>query len=304
MSDFRLYTLHDAECIIAANLHKLRQFDTIIGVPRSGTIFAAFIATQLGVSLADVSTASRELRVAKHGYTRWGIGDFGKCLLVEDVVNQGKSTAQAFEVLKITTGGVLSRENVTTCSIWTNPKSAPNAVDINLGGPHSERYGFSWQVWHSALWPQWATDMDGVLCHDVPTHVETEEHYQKWAGQPTGKWLPRPKNKNKWPVGAVITSRPEGVRQQTQNWLRAQSVYYNNLVMAPGATQEDVNKNLKQMGLKRGHWKAKMAEQLGLKEFFIESCPKQSQQISERFPGLVWCTDTQQRYRHGQEVPK
>lgn len=298
MSDIRLYTLQDAERVIAKGLHRLREFDTIIGVPRSGSIFAAYIATQLGVSLADVSTASRELRVAKHGYTRQG--DLGKCLLVEDVVNQGKSMAQAFEVLKLTTG--LTREQITTCSIWTNPKSAPNAVDIDLGGPHAERYGFSWQMWHSALWPQWATDMDGVLCHDVPENVTTEEDYQAWCGESIGRWWPRPKNKNKWPVGAIITSRPEGVRRQTENWLREKPIHFTELIMAPGNTQHEVTRNLKQMGLKRGEWKAKMAADVGITEMFIESCPIQAEQISWTFPGLVWCTDTQERFRQGLRV--
>lgn len=298
MSDIRLYTLHDAEVVIAKNLHKLRSFDTIIGIPRSGSIFAAFIATQLGVSLADVSTASRELKVAKHGYTRQG--DFGKVLVVEDVVNRGVSMDQAFEVLKVTTG--LSRENCTTCSIWTNLNSQPGAVDLDLGGPHSQRYAFSWQMWHSALWPQWATDMDGVLCHDVPPHVTSEEEYFQWCGEPTGRWLPRPKNKGKWPIGAIITSRPESTRAQTQTWLHNSGMYFNNLIMAPGDTQADVIYNLKRMGLKRGEWKAREAEKLGITEFFIESCPIQAQQISLKFPGLVWCTDTQQRYRQGLAV--
>lgn len=287
-----LYTLQDAERIIARGLHKLRHFETIIGVPRSGAIFAAFIATQLGVSLADVDTAARSSKVLKHGHAERG--NFGRMLLVEDVVNSGKSLADAFAVMA---PAGIKRDQVTTCSIWTNPGTKPGAVDIDLGGPHAAAYLFSWQAWHSARWPNWATDMDGVLCEDW--HGGTEDEYRAWTTAVCGRWLPRPRRAEKWPIGAIITSRPEGVRAQTHDWLTRHGITYRKLIMAPGQTQADVIRNLKASGLSRGEWKAREAAKLGAFELFIESDPKQAAIISRSFPHLVWCTDEQQRYRGG-----
>lgn len=291
-----LYTLQDAERIIAANIHKMRHIDTVIGVPRSGSIFASFIATQLGCSLADVTTAGRSMKVAKHGHVI--NGDLGNVLLVEDVVNRGIAIAGALDVLKQTAPN-LPRERITTCSIWTNPKGIHGAVELDLGGHHAERYAFTWQMWHSTLIPMWAMDMDGVLCEEPPLPTNTDEAaYRTWIKNAVGRWLPRPRNA-KYKIGAVITSRPEGVRAETEAWLARHGVLYERLIMAPGETQTDTIIWLTRKGLSRGAWKgSELAHYPGV-ELFIESSPRQSLQISRTFPGLVWCTDTQQRFKNG-----
>lgn len=293
---FTMYTMREAEIVISRGLHRLRHIDTVIGVPRSGQIFAAYIATQLGCSLADVATAGRSIKVAKHGHVVEG--DLGRVLLVEDVVNKGIAIQGAIEVMRMTVPG-LRREQITTCSIWTNPGTAPGAVDIDLGGPHAERYGFLWQIWHSARWPLWATDFDGVLCEEPPPDTARDEGiYRQWVAGATGKWLPRPRNP-KYSIGAIITSRPEGVRGSTEEWLRAHGIAWERLIMVPVQQQHEVNPYLKSMGLSRGRWKAQEAAKIPGLELFIESSEKQSLAISQRFQGLVWCTDTQQRFRDG-----
>lgn len=290
-----LYTLADAERIIAAGLHRIRHVDTVIGVPRSGQIFAAFIATQLGCALADVATAGRSIRVAKHGHVVQE--DLGRVLLVEDIVNKGIAIQGAIDVMRTTAPGV-KREQITTCSIWTNPGTPAGAVDIDLGGAHAPRYSFSWQMWHSALWPQWATDMDGVLCEDPPAATADDEvAYQAWTRSAVARWLPRPRRGDRYKVGAIITSRPEGVRASTVTWLVAHGIQYEKLIMAPGRTQADAVAFFRQTP--RGTWKAREAAKAGIVELFVESSAKQAQKISVEFPGLVWCTDTQQRFSAG-----
>lgn len=296
---FTMYTLRDAEVIIARGLHKLRGFDTVIGVPRSGSVFAAFIATQLGCALADVATAGRSIRVAKHGHVVEE--DLGRVLLVEDVVNTGIAMRGAIEVMQTTAPGV-RREQITTCSVWTNPRTQAGAVDIDLGGPHAVSYGFTHQMWHSARWPLWATDFDGVLCEEPPAETARDEDvYRRWVANAVGRWLPRPRN-TKFSIGAVITSRPEGVRRQTEDWLSHHGVAWQRLIMVPVATQADVKPWLKGQRLTRGEWKAREAQKIGGLELFVESHEKQAVDISRMFAGLTWCTDTQMRYRGGEEV--
>ena len=295
----RIYTLADAERIIANNLHRLRNFDTIIGVPRSGSIFAAFIATQLGCSLADVATGARSVVVKKHGYIVQE--PLGRVLLMEDVVNQGNSLRECFEVLKQTVD--IHRGDVTTCSVWTNPGSEPNCVDINLGGPHDPQYAFTWQMWHSARWSQWATDMDGVLCCDAPAEERTHEQYCDWAVGANARWRPLPKRVERYKIGAIITSRPEGIRKHTEDWLRRQGLQWKQLIMVPGNTESDVIKYLKDHHVSRAEWKAQMvALKFPACEMFIESDRRQACAISKRYPGLVWCTDSQERFRGGNVV--
>lgn len=292
----QLYTLADAERAIAKKLHLLRHVDTVIGVPRSGSIFASFIATQLGVGLSDVHSAARSLRVAKHGYhdeaQQWG-----NVLLVEDVANTGKSLADAAETLRQT---LPTAKQVQTCSIWVNPKSQPDVVDFCLAGAHDEQYAFTWQMWHSARWQFWATDFDGVFCDDSPHALKDEAGYRQWMIKAPAKWLPRIKNP-KYKVGLIVTSRPEGTRQLTTRWLERHGVRFERLIMAPGDTQLDVRDNLKQLGMSRGMWKAETMSHCLHVELFVESHHEQAQTISQHQPDLlVWCTDNQTRYRNGE----
>lgn len=292
----RLYTLKDAEVIIARELHRIRGFDTIIGLPRSGMIFASFIATQLEVSLSDVISAGRSMRAEKHGHIVQG--NLGKILLVEDVVNKGIAIREATPILE---AAGIKRDQFVTCSIWTNPTHQPSTVDIDLGGPHDPAYAFTWQMWHSARWPNWATDMDGVLCCDSPGHPSFDA-YKSWALIAKARWIPSPRRSDKWPVGAIITSRPEGIRLETNAWLARHGIRYEKLIMVPVDTEEEVMPWLKSKQLTRGSWKAREVNQLGKIEMFIESHQKQAEQISREFGGLVWCTDTQERYRSGSVV--
>lgn len=299
MTGLTLYTLQDAERVIASNLHRLRNFDTIVGVPRSGSIFAAFIATQLGIALADVGTAGRSIRVAKHGHVKQE--PLGRVLLVDDVVNKGIALGGAFEVLRQTMPG-LRRSDVTTCALWTNPHASPDSVDISMGGEHAARYCFTWQMWHSTLWPTWATDFDGVFCEDPPVETSHDEDaYRRWISNAVGRWLPRPRNQ-KYSIGAIITSRPEGVRLQTEDWLRRHGIVWQRLVMVPVETQAAVKPWMKAQRFSRGEWKAREAQKIGGLEMFVESHVKHAVDISRMFSGLTWCTDTQERYRGGVAV--
>lgn len=297
-----LYTLADAERVIAKSLHKLRHIDTVVGVPRSGTLFAAFIATQLGVGLADLDTASRSMRFTKHGYYD-DARKFGRVLLVEDIANSGTSILDALTTMQQTVKKAVSIE---TCALWTNPNAPDGVVDYNLGGRLPERYAFTWQMWHSGLIEEWCYDFDGVFCDDSPHPIKNaDEVYRLWAETATAKWLPRPKNQ-KLKVGAIITSRPEGIRAQTEAWLARHGVNYHKLVMVPVETQAEVQPYISaNKFVTRGGWKAAMVMQLERQrdkpyELFIESHVRQALDISGVCRHLlVWCTDEQIKIKGG-----
>ncbi|HEX4511234.1 MAG TPA: hypothetical protein VH328_14185, partial [Burkholderiaceae bacterium] len=106
-------------------------------------------------------------------------------------------------------------------------------------------------------------------------------------------------------VGAIITSRPEGVRAQTADWLARHGVRHRDLYMVPVQTQAEVVPYLKSCGLSRSSWKAMTAMKalsMGC-EMFVESHDRQAREISKYYQGLlVWCTDSQKRYRDGAET--
>jgi hypothetical protein len=206
----------------------------------------------------------------------------------------------ALETMRATAPGV-RREDVTTCCLWTNPNGG-RRVDLCLGGDLPQRYAFTWQMWRSALWPRWGTDMDGVLCEEATSEAKRDAGaLRRWAATAAPRWLPKPKSQRQR-VGAIITGRPEGIRAETEAWLLENCVDAAELVMVPVETLPEVAPWLRREGGgTAATWKAREAGLRGF-EAYIESHDGNARMISDRFDGLVWCTDSQTRYRGGTEA--
>ncbi len=71
-----------------------------------------------------------------------------------------------------------------------------------------------------------AADLDGFLCHDLPPCKSTAEYIEAIRTAP-------PYLIPKYPLGAVITSRSESVREVTEAWLKRYGVQYDQLIMSP-----------------------------------------------------------------------
>jgi len=108
--------------------------------------------------------------------------------------------------------------------------------------------------------------MDGVLCEDPPRGYDRDETlYLKWIQSAKPYLIPA------FEIDAIVTSRLEKYRPQTEAWLKKHDVQYKKLVMWDLDSKKDRN------GRNADH---KAGILTGLKpDIFWESSMEQSQKI-------------------------
>lgn len=273
----------DLNLAIARNLHRIDggSFDVIVGIPRSGMIPAALLATHLQRPLADVEGFARGWAAGRSG-TSAPLGH--RVLLVDDTVNKGRAMTRAVARLRAS-GRNLS---ITRFAVYgpyqlANPFEACDIWLEELRGPRA----FQWNLMKHKRLERWGLDFDGVLCRD-PIKEENDDgpKYEHFLAATEPMWLPTR------PVKAIITARLERYRPITERWLAAHGVEYGQLIMMPYGTKAE-----RMAAGNRGGWKAEQARALGL-EMFIESSPKQARIIAREAGIPVWCTETQELVRH------
>ncbi|MBZ9659786.1 phosphoribosyltransferase [Mesorhizobium sp. ESP-6-4] len=265
----------DLNRTIADNLHRLDRdkFDCVVGIPRSGMIPAALIATSLQKPLADVDGYARGLVAGRSGVQeRAG----QRVLLVDDSANKGRAMAaavariahQASEITRLAVFGPYQVEPATVCDMFFECVHGPRA--------------FQWNMMKHIRLDRWCFDFDGVLCRD-PTKEENDDGpaYEKFLANAEPLFLPTR------PIGHIVTGRLEKYRGATDAWLKRHGVSYTSMTMMPYSTKAE---RLAAGG--RGQWKAEQFKRIGA-EFFIESDPKQAGIIARESGLPVWCTRTQ-----------
>lgn len=232
----------------------------VAGVPRSGMIPAAILATHLHLPLFEVSPQAG-LRQLGYG-SRAPVGAPGPLLVVDDTIYDGSAMTRARHSLR----GRAALFAVVYATPWM-----ARSVDLHvrqLGSVHL----LEWNLVNNGVWggnaldPIFgsgvATDFDGILCHNE-------------TGLP--RWLPR-----KYLTRLIVTGRPESMRRQTEAWLRKWRVQWERLVMFPGdkfASWEEI------AAYKAEHY---LASACG---FFLESEPCQAQRIHDLTGKPVICPD-------------
>lgn len=268
-------SLADLNATIAANLHRIDRtsFDVIVGIPRSGMIPAAIIATHLQMPLADVGGFAKGIVNGRGGK---GIAGAERVLLVDDSVNKGRAMATASAIVK------QRAKSVTRLAIY-GPYQVPAAdhVDLAFEDCHGPRV-FAWNMAKHKRMARWGFDFDGVLCRD-PVNAENDdgERYAAFLRDAEPAFLPRR------PIGHIVTCRLERYRAACEDWLHRHGVEFGALHMMPFETKAE-----RMEAGNRGGWKAGVVRSLGV-ELFIESCPKQAGIIARGAGVPVWCTRTQ-----------
>ncbi len=269
---------------IATNLHRIDRtaYDCIVGIPRSGLLPASIIATSLQMPLATLEgycagiVHGRSGRPAKSGR---------RVLLVDDSCNKGRAMARAVAMLPKGTsatrlaiyGPYQLDDPATACDLWFEIVRGPRV--------------FAWNMWKHIRLDRWAFDLDGVFCRD-PDKAENDDgdRYRRFLAEAEPLFLPQRE------IGHIVTSRLEGYRDDTEDWLHRQGIKYESLTML-----DLPNKRARMSAMKvdggRGGWKGREAKRLGV-EMMIESCPKQSAIIARTAGIPVFCTRTQEVYRH------
>lgn len=230
----------------------------VAGIPRSGMIPAATIATLLHVPLYQL-TESGKLELMESGSRTRG-EDFtkrpGKLVVVDDVVYAGSSMKRARAAVKgkpaIFTAVYVRPESVEMVDLYSRTLNSPFLLEWNLvnNGP------FIGAAKNPVFGKGVACDFDGVICHDDDSPGESGTPYL----------VPRVH-----PCRLIATGRRESHRAHVEQWLKINGVKWSKLEMLrsddPGTPQSIATH-------KARHF---LESECG---FFIESCPIQAAEIA------------------------
>lgn len=195
-----------------ALIPRLPRISSVYGVPRSGMLPAAIIATELNVPLgmcgARVTGGGQRLERRR----RSG----GSVLVIDDSVSSGHAMRQARRQVP---GAVYA-------ALYMRPGRGEH-VDI-FGEVLPRPRIFAWSLWHSAFIERCLVDFDGVLCADPPVPDDDGPAYQAAIESAVPLFRPRK-------VRGIVTNRLELWRPQTEAWLAEHGIEYGTLTMNPSA---------------------------------------------------------------------
>lgn len=198
-----------------------RDFDLIVGIPRSGMLPANLIALYLSKPFTDIHSF-----INGHIYKSGERGQFidvktfKKILVVDDSIATGSAMVKAKELIK----DVNSEFDISLCAIYVAP-GKHKMVDYFFEEVGLPRY-FQWNIFHHSTLDKACFDIDGVLCVD-PTHEQNDDgpKYIDFILNAPPLYIPGSK------IGTLVTSRLEKYRKETETWLAKNNVKYEKLVM-------------------------------------------------------------------------
>lgn len=271
------HDLNHLNLLIVKHLHKIRAipFDVVVHIPRSGTIPASLIATYLSKPFASVDEFCNRIVNTRKGEFE----TLHRILLVDDSIRTGKQMAQNInKILQYR-----SDAEIRTLAVYSTKYERQLKPTLHLHEHEECDYIYPWFMWKTKRIGQCAVDMDGVFCRDCEREEDDDgENYQKFLETAA------PRFKTRFPIGAIVTSRLEKYRAQTERWLKQHGLEYGELIMGPWCSKDE----------RRGKQAAWKAEIFKNSKFllFIESSEKEAIDIARISGKPVWCTDTQRRY--------
>jgi orotate phosphoribosyltransferase len=237
----------------------------IVGVPRSGMIPAALLATHLHLPLYSLRLPIHcgQTGVIEVG-NGWRLADAkrtnGPLLVIDDTSMHGDAMRQAREQWHQHGGG----RQALFAAVYCSPRSAhkrgpmPDLWAVDLQHPHY----LEWCLLNSGFVRRMAVDFDGILTRDGTVFP----HY-------------RPK---KYPLELIVTGRLEKDRQCSEAWLKHHGIAAKQIVMYPGTLAE------RDQPGELARYKAEHFLASGL-ELFIESDREQAEQIAKLTGKHVIC---------------
>lgn len=270
---------------ITQNLFKLhnKDYDLIVGIPRSGMIPAYMIGLYLNINVTSLDAFIQNRKLVS-GITRQTktqlvfAQDAKSILLVDDSINTGKSLISALGDIPYDYQG-----NITTCAIYSDTKKRDD-VDIYLEYAPMPRV-FEWNIFHRKLMESACLDIDGVLCIDPTEHQNDDgDRYIDFVLNAKPLYIPSSK------VNALVTSRLDKYRPQTVQWLQDNKVQYDNLIMLDLPNKEE-RQRLGAHASHKANYYIKSETTL-----FIESEINQALAIMKASGKPVYCTGNNTMY--------
>ncbi|PQJ76949.1 phosphoribosyltransferase [Polaribacter glomeratus] len=198
-----------------------RDFDLIVGVPRSGMLPANLLSLYLNRPYTDIdSFLNGHIYKAGARSQFFEPGAHKKVLVVEDSIASGSAMIEVKESLKHLEG----KFDLKYCAIYVVP-GKEKMVDYFFELVPLPRY-FQWNILNHTTLEKACFDIDGVLCADpLPEQNDDGEKYIDFILNAPPLFIPGSK------IGTIVTSRLEKYRKETVIWLEANHIKYNDLVM-------------------------------------------------------------------------
>lgn len=276
---------------ITKNLNRLQKehFDLIVGIPRSGMIPAYIIASLLNINCTDTVSFSRNIPL-KHGRTRpLSVGgrniilpsDANSILLVDDSINSGKSFSHEVAIVRTAAQG-----KICTLAVYS---SSPTRDDVDLIFEYVPfPRAFEWNIFHQNVMGKACVDIDGVLCVN-PTEDENDDgpRYLEFLANADPLIVPSHK------IFALVTSRLEKYRKETELWLMDKGIVWEQLIMLDLPSKEERVRRGVHAQHKATYYQCSPAS------IFLESDDDQAREISALSKKVVYCTESSTLYVEG-----
>lgn len=198
-----------------------RDIDLIVGVPRSGMLPANLLALYLNRPYTDIhSFMNGHIYKAGARGQFFDTNQFKKILVVDDSVASGS----ALNEVKTNLQELSSKFDIKYCAVYVIP-GKEKVVDYYFEVVPLPRY-FQWNILNHTSLEKACFDIDGVLCVDpTPEQNDDGEKYTDFVLNAQPLFIPGAK------IGTIVTSRLEKYRPQTEQWLKAHNVKYDDLIM-------------------------------------------------------------------------
>lgn len=254
-----------------------RDFDLIVGVPRSGMFPAYLLALYLNLPVTDLNSFRNGhiYQTGERGKT-FNMTNIHKVLVVDDSISTGYAMEKCRSLLTETE----KNYEIKYCAIYVVPPHK-GTVDYYFEALEYPRF-FQWNIMNHSILQKTCMDIDGVLCvNPTPEENDDGENYRHFLLNAPPLFIP------KVTVGTLVTSRLEKYRPETVAWLEKNHVKYDKLVML----------NLPDMAARQranchASFKAKEYSSSTDNMLFVESSMTQAVEINRLTKKPVLCTET------------
>jgi hypothetical protein len=231
-----VYSLRDTYMYAEQWAYRLpRRYDCIIAVPRAALVIGQVIAQRHNIPLSTPDLFLQGdtwfTKLATNDQkTKPDVTRFKTVLLVEDAILTGREMMHAkqqilekYPHLKVELG-----------SLFYDHRTKPL-----LDQYFTELRGYCiWEFLKGGFdIGIVASDLDGVICEDCPPEMDDDgEKYLEFIRNATPKFVPL------FELAAIVTSRREKYRKETELWLKKNGVKYRNLFMFPNDEHRKMKK--------------------------------------------------------------
>jgi uncharacterized HAD superfamily protein/hypoxanthine phosphoribosyltransferase len=254
-----------------------RDFDLIVGVPRSGMFPANLLALYLNLPVTDIDSFRNGhiYQAGERGKT-FNMTGIRKVLVVDDSISSGN----AMNKCRILLQDLKDSYEIKYCAIYSTPENT-KSVDYHFEILSYPRF-FQWNIMNHSILQKSCMDIDGVLCADpTPEENDDGEKYRHFLLNAPPLFIP------KVTIGTLVTSRLEKYRPETEAWLRKNHVKYNKLVML-----DLPDMAARQRANCHASFKAKEYGSSTDYMLFVESSMPQAAEINRLTKKPVLCTET------------